>query len=73
MSANGRTAWLLFTVAWGTDHFVPLLLVYRAELGLSSPDLAALFGVYAIGLVPGLRVGGPLSDHAGRPRVALPC
>jgi len=49
MVSSRRVAWLLFAVAWGTNHFVPLLLVYRARLALSSLELAVLFGVYAIG------------------------
>ncbi|HTB77242.1 MAG TPA: MFS transporter, partial [Polyangiaceae bacterium] len=67
-----RVALLLFAVAWGTNHFVPLLLVYRAKLALSSVELAVLFGVYAVGLVPGLLLGGPLSDRWGRRPVVLP-
>jgi MFS family permease len=67
-----RVALLLFAVAWGANHFVPLLLVYRARLALSSVELAVLFGVYAVGLVPGLLLGGPLSDRRGRARVVLP-
>lgn len=67
-----RVAFLLFAVAWGTNHFVPLLLVYRARLALASVELAVLFGVYAVGLVPGLLLGGPLSDRLGRHRVVLP-
>jgi MFS family permease len=65
-------AFLLFATAWGTNHFAPLLLVYRAYLHLSSTDVGVLFGVYAIGLVPGLLLGGPLSDHRGRRIVVLP-
>jgi MFS family permease len=65
-------ALLLFAVAWGANHFVPLLLVYRARLALSAVELAVLFGVYAVGLVPGLLLGGPLSDRRGRARVVLP-
>ena len=67
-----RVSGLLFTIAWGTNHFAPLLLVYRARLGLSPVDLAALFAIYAIGLVPGLLAGGPLSDRRGRRAVVLP-
>jgi len=72
MSSSRRVAWLLFAVAWGANHFVPLLLVYRAHLALSSVELAILFGVYAVGLVPGLLLGGPLSDRRGRRAVVLP-
>jgi MFS family permease len=71
MGSSRRVARLLFAVAWGSNHFVPLLLVYRARLELSSVELAVLFGVYAVGLVPGLVVGGPLSDRLGRRAVVL--
>ncbi|MGH7272317.1 MAG: MFS transporter, partial [Polyangiaceae bacterium] len=71
-AVSRRVPLLLFAVAWGTNHFVPMLLVYRAKLGLSAVDLAILFGVYAVGLLPGLLLGGPLSDHVGRRPVVLP-
>jgi hypothetical protein len=67
-----RVAALLFVVAWGTNHFVPLLPLYRQALGLSASALAQLFGIYAVGLVPGLLVGGPLSDRIGRRRLVIP-
>ncbi|HET6284824.1 MAG TPA: MFS transporter [Polyangia bacterium] len=67
-----RVALLLFAAAWGANHFAPLLLVYRVRLQLSPTDLAVLFGVYAVGLVPGLFFGGPLSDRRGRRTVVLP-
>ena len=67
-----RVALLLFAVAWGTNHFVPLLLVYRSSLALTPFDLGILFGVYAVGLLPGLLLGGPLSDRIGRRAVVLP-
>ena len=62
----------MFAVAWGTNHFVPLLLVYRSALGLTPLDLGVLFGVYAVGLLPGLLFGGPLSDRLGRSPVVIP-
>ena len=37
-----------------------------SHLALSPEQLAQLFGVYALGLVPGLLLGGPLSDRFGR-------
>jgi MFS family permease len=72
MGSSRRVAWLLFAVAWGTNHFVPLLIVYRARLALSPVELAVLFGVYAVGLVPGLLLGGPQSDRLGRRAIVLP-
>jgi MFS family permease len=71
MTAWSRVAVLLFAVGWGANHFVPLLLVYRERLRLSPIDLAVLFGAYALGLVPGLVLGGPLSDRRGRRPVVL--
>lgn len=67
-----RAGLLLFAVGWGANHFVPLLLVYRARLGLDAAAPAMLFGMYALGLVPGLLLAGPLSDRRGRRAVVLP-
>ena len=66
-----RTNWVragaaLFGAAWGSNQFTPMLLVYRQQLGLSTGTLEALFGVYALGLIPGLLIAGPLSDSRGR-------
>ncbi|MTD44608.1 MFS transporter [Conexibacter sp. W3-3-2] len=61
-----RVALGMFAVGWGANQFSSMLVVYRDELGLSSGTLAALFGVYALGLVPGLLIGGPASDRYGR-------
>src|SRR6478609_8641777 len=64
-------AWLpvaavLLGTGWGANQFTPLLLVYRRTLDLSTGTLEALFGVYALGLIPGLLLAGPLSDARGR-------
>ena len=56
----------LFAAGWGANQFSPMLLVYRAQLHLSAGDLGLLFALYAVGLIPGLLVGGPASDHFGR-------
>lgn len=71
MIADAPIAFLLFAAAWGANHFVPLLLVYRTQLGLTPTELAQVFGIYAAGLVPGLLLGGPLSDRIGRRRVVI--
>jgi MFS family permease len=76
-AAGRRTSrWLpagiaVASVGWGTNQFAPLLLLYRTALGLSATELGAIFGVYAVGLVPGLLLGGPISDRHGRRRVLL--
>jgi MFS family permease len=62
----------LFAVAAGTNVPTPLLLVYKDSLHLSAETLTALFGCYALGLVPALLVAGPLSDRIGRRAVVLP-
>ena len=71
------SAWLpaaavLFGTGWGANQFSPMLLVYRRTLGLGTGALEALFGVYALGLIPGLLLAGPLSDARGRRPVVIP-
>src|SRR5437868_5006034 len=58
-----RVGLLLFAVGWGANHFTSLLQVYREQLELDAAAPALLFGMYALGLVPGLLLGGPLSDR----------
>ena len=75
--ASRRLAWLpvaavLLGTGWGANQFAPMLLVYRQTLGLSTGTLEAMFGVYALGLIPGLLLAGPLSDARGRRAVVVP-
>ena len=70
------TRWLtaavpVAAVAWGTNQFIPMLIVYRGALALSVATVQAVFGLYAAGLVPGLLAGGPLSDRYGRRRLMV--
>lgn len=72
-----RLAWIpaaaaLLGTGWGSNQFTPMLLVYRHALGLSTGTLEAMFGLYALGLIPGLLVAGPLSDARGRRAVVVP-
>ncbi len=59
-------AGLLLGAGWGSNQFTPLLLVYERQLGLHTATLEALFGAYAVGLIPGLLVAGTWSDRRGR-------
>jgi MFS family permease len=63
---------VLFGTGWGSNQFTPMLLVYRQTLGLGAGTLEAMFGFYALGLIPGLLVAGPVSDAYGRRRVVVP-
>lgn len=75
-SADHPRAWTgaaaaLLVVGWGANQFSPLLLVYRAHAHFGLTTVDALFGVYAIGLIPALLIGGTLSDRHGR-RMVIP-
>jgi predicted MFS family arabinose efflux permease len=62
----------MFAVGWGANQFSPMLIVYRDRLGLSAGTLGILFGVYALGLAPGLLLGGAASDRYGRRALVIP-
>lgn len=63
---------LLLATGWAANHFAALLPVLRVREDLSATLLAAVFGLYAVGLLPGLLGGGVLSDRVGRAAVAVP-
>ena len=67
-----RVAFAMFAVGWGANQFSPMLIVYRQALGLGAAEIAGLFAIYAATLIPGLLVGGPLSDRFGRRACVLP-
>lgn len=67
-----RVAAAMFAVGWGANQFAAMLLVYRQEDGFSSEAVTALFGAYAVGLIPALLIVGPISDRIGRRRVMRP-
>jgi predicted MFS family arabinose efflux permease len=63
---------VLLGAGWGSNQFTPMLLIYSRTLGLGTGTLAAMFGFYALGLIPGLLLAGPMSDARGRRVVVLP-
>jgi Major Facilitator Superfamily len=71
MRAARAASWLraapaVFVMAWGGNHFTPLLSLYR-DIGHYSVMSVDLFlATYVVGLIPGLLVSGPLSDRYGR-------
>ncbi|HEY2193797.1 MAG TPA: MFS transporter [Actinomycetospora sp.] len=74
--APGSARWLpvglaLFTVAWGGNQFTPLMVMYRELGGFSTAVVDILLGAYVLGIVPGMLVGGPLSDRLGRKPLML--
>jgi MFS family permease len=67
-----RAAGGLLGVGWGANQFSSLLLAYRIHRGVSTTTADALFGVYALGLIPALLLCGPASDLHGRRKIARP-
>jgi MFS family permease len=67
-----RVAVAMFAVGWGANQFSPLLIEYRHDLSLSAGTLAGIFAIYAAALIPGLLIGGPVSDRIGRRPVVVP-
>ncbi len=56
----------MFGVGWGANQYVAMAIAYHQVRGITVGTDQALFGVYALGLVPALLVGGPVSDRWGR-------
>jgi MFS family permease len=62
---------LLLSTGWVANHFVALMPSISNRQNLSAATLDAIFGIYALGLLPGLLIGGRASDALGRQSVAL--
>ncbi|HIW92086.1 MAG TPA: MFS transporter [Candidatus Corynebacterium avicola] len=62
----------VFTVAWGGNEATPMLVFYRQEAVFSDVFVDSLLVSYAVGIVAGLLICGPLSDRYGRKAVMLP-
>jgi MFS family permease len=63
---------VLLATGWAANHFSATIPVFVDDRGLPVALLDAVFGVYALGLLPGLFGGGALSDRLGRAVVVLP-
>jgi MFS family permease len=61
---------VLLATGWAANHFAALMPPITATQHLSTATIDAIFGIYALGLVPGLLVGGRASDALGRQTVA---
>lgn len=62
---------LLLATGWVANHFVGLMPVISEREHLGTATLDGIFGIYALGLLPGLLIGGRASDASGRRPVAL--
>jgi MFS family permease len=67
----GAVLAVLLVTGWVANHFVALMPVISDRQHLSTSTLDAIFGIYAVGLLPGLLIGGRASDALGRKAVAL--
>ena len=67
----GAVLAVLLVTGWVANHFVALMPSISDRQHLSTATLDAIFGIYAVGLLPGLLIGGRASDAFGRQAVAL--
>jgi MFS family permease len=63
---------VLLTTGWAANHFAAVIPSLKESEGLSAALLDGVFGIYALGLLPGLFFGGTLSDRIGRAGVVIP-
>ncbi|MBW4042097.1 MAG: MFS transporter [Acidobacteria bacterium] len=66
-----RVAPVVFALAYGGNHFSPLLQLYRQQEGYTQVQVDLLFAAYIVGIIPGFLISGPLSDRFGRKPVLL--
>ncbi len=67
-----RVAFALVAAGWGANQFAPMLLVYRAERGLTEQSVTGMFAVYVAGLVPALLLAAWWSQtHGKRPMLRI--
>jgi MFS family permease len=61
---------LLLATGWAANHYAGLIPAISDQQHLGRATLDAIFGIYAVGLLPGLLIGGRASDALGRQSVA---
>ena len=66
-----RVAPAVFLLAWGGNHFTPLVHMYEEDGGYAVWQANLLLGMYVGGLVPGLLVASALSDRRGRKPILI--
>jgi MFS family permease len=69
-SGSAAGAWrrpglAMVAIGWGANQFAPLIVLYQRD-GVAASATGIMFGLYAVGLVPALLVGGRWSDRVGR-------
>ena len=64
-------ALLLFAAGWAANHFASALVLIREQTGVSSVLVNGAFGIYAVGLLPCLLIGGIMADRFGARYVVL--
>jgi MFS family permease len=61
---------LLLAIGWAASHFAALIPAISDRQHLNATTLDAVFAIYAAGILPGLLIGGRVSDALGRRSVA---
>lgn len=61
----------MFFLAWGGNHFTPLLHFYRSVAGFDPWQVNLMLGMYVIGLIPGLLIAPMFSERHGRKRLVV--
>ena len=61
----------MFFLAWGGNHFTPLLHFYRTVAHFAPWQVNLMLGMYVIGLIPGLLIAPTLSERHGRKPLVL--
>jgi MFS family permease len=61
---------LLLAIGWAASHFAGLIPAISEHQHLNATTLDAVFAIYAVGILPGLLIGGRVSDVLGRRPVA---